>query len=353
MVRWSGRGLRMMTSAGDPSTDVPTMVGWLAILIAGGALVALSVSVLPYWPIEHKGTDLAIGVVMFPAGALLWVARRRVPAWMVHAGLLAGIGCITVAVWAVGPTAQTQAPALFYGFLSAFASAFLSRRTAMAYVALAGALYLGVLVLNWRAEMATQWTMGMIAIALPCAVISSLVGQLRSLALHDPLTGLANRRLLEQVLLTRMNAARRRNGLLSVAALDLDGLKTINDLAGHAAGDQLLIAAASGFAATLRAGDLLARVGGDEFIVLLPDADLSDAESAIQRMRARAAGVAFSAGLVSWRGETASELLQRADAALYAAKDAGGARTVADGTATHAGTPQSWPAPTQREQQAS
>jgi diguanylate cyclase (GGDEF)-like protein len=223
----------------------------------------------------------------------------------------------------------------------------------MAYVALAGALYLGVLALDWRAEMATQWAMGMIAIALPCAVISSLVGQLRSLAVHDPLTGLANRRLLEQVLVTHMNGARRRDRPLSVAALDLDGLKTINDLAGHAAGDQLLIAAASGFDATLRAGDLLARIGGDEFIVLLPDADLPDAESAIQRMRARAAGVAFSAGVVSWNGETASELLQRADAALYAAKEAGGARTVTEAPAAHAGTPQSSPGPTQREQQAS
>lgn len=353
MVRRSGRGLRLMTSAGDPSTDLPTMVGWLAILIAGGALVALSVRVLPYWPIEHKGTDLAVGVVMFPTGALLWAARWRVPAWTVHAGLLAGVGCITVAVWAVGPTAQTQAPALFYGFLSAFASAFLSRRIAMAYVALAGALYIGGLALDWRAEMATQWAMGMIAIALPCAVISSLVGQLRSLAVHDPLTGLANRRLLEQVLVTRMNGARRRDRPLSVAALDLDGLKTINDLAGHAAGDQLLIAAARGFAATLRAGDLLARVGGDEFIVLLPDADLSDAESAIQRMRARAAGVAFSAGVVAWNGETASELLQRADAALYAAKGAGGARTVADAPEAYAGAPQSSPGQPRREQRAS
>ncbi|MGH3266082.1 MAG: GGDEF domain-containing protein, partial [Trebonia sp.] len=274
------------------------MLGWLGVLIAGGALVAVSVSVLPYWPTEHKGTDLGIGVVMLPVGGALWVARRRAPAWVIHAGLLVGIGCITGAVWAVGPSPQTQAPALFYGFLSAFASAFLPRRLAMAYLGLAGAMYLGVLTLDWRAQMATQWAMGMVAITLPCAIISTLVGRLRALALRDPLTGLANRRLLDQLLPAQASHARRRRLPLSIAALDLDGLKTINDLAGHAAGDQLLISVARGFNRALRADDVLARIGGDEFILVLPGVNLAEAQLAVQRLRTATPGVAFSAGVV-------------------------------------------------------
>ena len=308
-----------------PSDDVttyrdPRMVGWLATLIGGGALVALSVEVLPYWPIQHTHVDAVTGVIMLPVGILLWVGRRRTPLPIVHGCLLAGIGAISAAVWAAGPTAQSQAPALFYGFVSAFASAFLAWRLAMAYLVLTGIAYLVVLLTHWRAEMWTQWVINMMAFALPCAIIASLVGQLRTQAVHDPLTGLANRRLLEQLLPTEMSVSTRNHRPLSVVAIDLDGLKAVNDTAGHAAGDELLIQAARGFRAGLRAGDSLARVGGDEFTVLLPDADLDTARGVVQRLREATPRIAFSAGVATWDGESADELLNRADAALYAVK---------------------------------
>jgi diguanylate cyclase (GGDEF)-like protein len=326
---WSRRGAdRRLTMPADPSTDLPTMLGWLAMLIAGGALVAISVELLPYWPIAHRRMDLLIGAVLCPVGVALWVVRRRAPRWTMHAGLLAGVCGITGAVWAVGPTAQTQAPALFYVFLSTFAGAFLSRRLAIGYLGLAGVEYFMVMALHWRAEMATQWAMTMLAVSVPCAVISTLVARLRVLALRDSLTGLANRRLLDELLPARLTVAAREDRPLSVAALDLDGLKAINDLAGHAAGDQLLLAAARSWSAALRTGDVMARVGGDEFILVLPDTDLPAAHAAVQRLRAAAPRVAFSAGVACWAGEGIDELVRRADAALYAAKQAGGARTI-------------------------
>ena len=324
---------RWVTSSSDPSTDVPTMLGWLAMLITAGGLVAVSVEVLPYWPIAHKRFDLGIGALLGPLGVALWMGRRHAPRWMMHAGLLAGVCGISGAVWAVGPSPQTQAPALFYVFLSTFAGAFLPRRLAIGYLGLAGAQYLAVLALHWRAEMATQWVLTMLAVTVPYAVTSSLVARLRSLALHDPLTGLANRRLLDELLPARLTVARRGHRPISVAALDLDGLKAINDLAGHATGDLLLKAAARCWSSASRAGDVMARVGGDEFILVLPDANLGAAEAAVQRLRAAAQGVAFSAGVACWTGEEdAASLLRRADAALYAAKQSGGAHTVSDTT---------------------
>jgi diguanylate cyclase (GGDEF)-like protein len=327
------RNLAIPLSPDDALTDVPTMVGWLAMLIVGGAVVAASVNVLPYWPIAHKDADWLIAAVMLPAGGLMWVWRHHAPHWTIHVGLVVGIWCITWSVWAAGANAESQSAALFYGFLAAFASAFLTRRVAIAYLVLVGVMYLGALLTHWQAAMATQWLVNMFAISVPCVVIGTLVGRLRNLALHDALTGLANRRLLEEILAFRINNARRDGRLFSVAAIDLDGLKRVNDNEGHAAGDHLLKSAAAGWTSVLRAGDSLARIGGDEFVLVLSDADLDAAKSAVQRLREATPHVAFSAGVACWNGQSLDELLRRADAGLYAAKKTGGGRTVSDPTA--------------------
>jgi diguanylate cyclase (GGDEF)-like protein len=327
------RDRRIATAPLDSLTDVPTMVGWLAMLSIAGSLAAASVNVLPYWPIEHKTADWYIAAVMLPVGVVMWLGRHRAPHWVVHAGLIIGVVCITWSVWAAGPTAESQAAALFYGFLSAFASAFLVRRQAVAYVIFAGVLYLGALLTHWREEMITQWTMNMFAIAVPCLVIGTLVARLRLLALHDTLTGLPNRRLLEETLTARVNMAGRDGRGFAVAAIDLDGLKRVNDTEGHAAGDRLLRSAAAGWTSVLRAGDSLARVGGDEFVLVLSNTDLAGALEAVQRLRDAVPHARFSAGVVCWSGQPIGELLRRADAGLYASKKMGGGTTVSDPTA--------------------
>lgn len=328
------RDRHIATSPLDALTDVPTMVSWLAVLIVAGSLAAASVNVVPYWPIEHKAVDWLIAAIMMPVGMAMLLTRQRAPHWTVHAGLIVGVCCITLSVWAAGPTAESQGPALFYGFLSAFASAFLVRRQAIAYVTLAGVVHLGALLTHWREQMAAQWTMNMFAIAVPCLVIGTLVGRLRRLALHDTLTGLPNRRLLEETLALRVKMAGRDSRPFSIAAIDLDGLKRVNDTEGHAAGDRLLRSAASGWTAALRAGDSLARVGGDEFVLVLFHTELADAKDAVQRLRDSTPQVRFSAGVVCWSGQPIDELIRRADAGLYAAKKMGGGITVSDPTAT-------------------
>jgi diguanylate cyclase (GGDEF)-like protein len=294
----------------------------------GGALVALSVDVVPYWPVTHPGVDLAIGVTMLPIGIAMWAVRRRASQPTIHAGLCVGIICISGSVWAAGPTAESQAPALFYGFLSAFACVFLSRRKGISYLAFAGALYLGVLVTHWRAEMASQWAITMTAVALPCFTISVLVERLRTLALRDPLTGLGNRRMLEEYLPRWLGLAGRDGSAITVVAIDLDNLKTVNDTAGHAAGDRMIVEATKRWSGALRSSDLLARVGGDEFVLVLLGAAVTDAESLIERLRDVTPDVRFCAGVAAWEGEEGHQLLHRADAALYVAKTGRRNRTV-------------------------
>jgi len=152
--------------------------------------------------------------------------------------------------------------------------------------------------------------------------------RLERLALTDPLTGLPNRRHLELHLARELARASRRGVGLAVAVFDLDGLKAVNDTQGHEAGDTLLRDTTTAWRTQLRAMDLLARVGGDEFVLVLPDCgDEATCRWTVDRVRE--AGAAASAGVAVWDGEEdVAALLRRADDALYAAKRGGGHRTL-------------------------
>jgi len=158
-------------------------------------------------------------------------------------------------------------------------------------------------------------------------------------ALHDPLTGLANRVLLLDRLDHALARTRRHPGYLAVLYLDLDRFKTVNDNLGHGVGDELLNIVARRLQETVRPSDSVARIGGDEFVAVLPD--LNDADEALQvaaRLFAVVAepvdlgqgGFVITASIgvagTADGGTGAGELLRRADLAMYAAKDRGRAR---------------------------
>src|SRR4051794_28366937 len=159
--------------------------------------------------------------------------------------------------------------------------------------------------------------------------------RLEAMLREDALTGLSNRRAILTQLAGMVSGARRHGRPLSVAVCDLDHFKRVNDTYGHKTGDQVLVAAAHAMATPLRAEDQLGRLGGEEFLVLLPDTGARAAERFAERMRAEVAAaptpvpVTVSIGIATWDGEAPEELLQRADEALYAAKQAGRDRVAA------------------------
>jgi diguanylate cyclase (GGDEF)-like protein len=157
-----------------------------------------------------------------------------------------------------------------------------------------------------------------------------LVDRLRAEARTDPLTGLGNRRRWQEELPLEVERARRSGAGLAVALIDLDRFKQLNDTAGHRAGDQLLQSVAQGFAAHLRAVDLVCRIGGDEFGTALPDTSPDTAREALERLRTSLpSGATCSVGLAVWDGhESPDHLVQRADEALYRAKAEGRDRLV-------------------------
>lgn len=162
---------------------------------------------------------------------------------------------------------------------------------------------------------------------------------IRDMAFHDPLTGLPNRKLLSDRLSVALAHAKRRRGRLALLFLDLDGFKCVNDRWGHSQGDALLRELGGRLGGALRTGDTVARIGGDEFTVLVPELPGEAAAAEVARKVIRAlerpftvAGVTVavtaSVGIALYPddGLDFDQLLQRADAAMYHAKALGGNR---------------------------
>lgn len=160
----------------------------------------------------------------------------------------------------------------------------------------------------------------------------------RELARHDPLTGLSNRKGFTEAALAILSRAQMENAGGAVMMLDLDGFKPINDRYGHAMGDQILVRLADKLASAARATDVVARLGGDEFAILCPKLQGEDIEQFCSRLLTAVASapadetpgcrLGGSIGIACYPqdGHSLEHLLNLADRAMYAAKNAGGHR---------------------------
>jgi len=173
--------------------------------------------------------------------------------------------------------------------------------------------------------------------------LSDELSRVHLLSVTDELTNLPNRRAFIRRLEDEVARVQRYGSPLSLALIDLDGFKSVNDRYGHAAGDEVLRHFATHVLSSFRHHDLVARYGGEEFSVILPNTNQEGALHALQKVKERAAHVTvqfggetlpqvtFSAGLAIYKsGQTPSELIERADSALYKAKNLGRNRIEVD-----------------------
>lgn len=170
------------------------------------------------------------------------------------------------------------------------------------------------------------------------AELEAALREARDIASHDPLTGVLNRRGLQEVFAREKARARRNQQPLAIALIDLDDFKCINDRHGHALGDAALIHLTRVIVQTLRPTDVCSRLGGEEFVLIMPGSELASARKALARLQEALAAQAvpgtvvqlsFSAGVAAVaEGEALEEVLERADRGVYQAKLAGKRRVI-------------------------
>jgi diguanylate cyclase (GGDEF)-like protein len=255
------------------------------------------------------------------------------------APLLVGVvlvALIAVADWATGP--ELSFSVLYLGAVVAVTWLGTRRHGMLVAVLAAAASLLAAVVADGTIAVATLWnaTTQLLVLLLAATAIGSLrhaVVEQRRMAMVDPLTGAMNRRAFELVAERERLRAGRDGSPLTLAYFDLDHFKQINDRLGHAAGDRILQEFTTAAEETIRGTDLLARIGGDEFVLLLPDTDAREAMVVVDRVRkilkdeeALAHPMTSSVGIASYRFPPSSvdAMLAGADELLYQAKDRGG-----------------------------
>ncbi|MFN8124636.1 MAG: GGDEF domain-containing protein [Thermoleophilia bacterium] len=330
--------LRMLVA---PPADRHAATRAMAVMLLGGAaFMGVLSAAVPSFAHGQIAMTVLIVAILGGSGLAVWRWPGVVPSWAF--GLAPYPAAATVLAANLATSDASAGAQLFLLWPVLYAAMFLSvaqTSLVLAAVTVADGLVTATIL---PGSVAVTDTAGLAtALAIACAVIfvlrrrvADLMAALERQALEDQLTGLLNRRALDVALTSALATHRRRNAPVSLLTIDVDGFKHVNDVSGHAAGDTALRHVADVLRASVRAGDVLGRMGGDEFVVILADCTRDGGRRVAEQIRAGVeaarVGVTVSIGVATAPedGADADALSRASDAALYGAKLGGRNRVV-------------------------
>ena len=312
------------------------------LLVLGAVLAALLVAVFGVDDLAHlaaaRDAVYACSAAGAALGAVFLLPPRPKPEWL--RSLAPPIGAVLICVpMAVGGT-STPAGQLLLVWPVLFAAYVLPERVAWWTLGVTLAAFASVAIRAHTRSSMGLWVEVAASLALTTTIVvtlrrraDALADALYAQARNDPLTGLANRRSFDEFLDREITGRARHGTSLSLLILDIDHFKKINDESGHPAGDVVLSSLATVLTGQVRAGDLVARIGGEEFAVLLPSCTTDQASKRAEALRIAVADtsrawhdpitVSVGVATIPDHAGSASALAAAADAALYRAKDSG------------------------------
>ena len=330
--------------------DPTATARFLAFLLAGGATLGLVSMTLPQPPGTSFAGIYTVLAASYATAALTLGLGARHPRLVPHLALATGTVLISFGIYFTGQTMSVYS--LFYVLIGLGGFYFLSLGDGYVHVVLVAVAYAALLAVQQTADGAERWliTVGTVLIAgvlvgLMRRRVDQLVSELQHavsrlelIARTDPLTGVHNRRGFTEQLDHELARGARSGEPCALLIADLDHFKRVNDRFGHAAGDAALTRTAAVLQAAVRRGDVVARLGGEEFAAVLPETGAEDAHTIAERLRTELAGsfaadelpLTISVGLACAPadGSAAADLVDAADRALYLAKRLGRNRTV-------------------------
>jgi diguanylate cyclase (GGDEF)-like protein len=331
-----------LSTHGSEDAHRAHMARFSALLYGGGAAVTALGLILPHQPqVDARG----LAAVAFASSVLAVLAAlggERLPRWAYVAMPAGGTVLVSLALLFNGERHGGPAGGdeMYYLWVILFAAYFLGRFATAAHAAFIAVSYAAALVAidpgpigvsRWISTVGLVCGSGLV-VHLLSRRIGRLVNELQIAARTDGLTGLPNRRALEEHFERAVARASRTRRPFALLLADIDHFKELNDRHGHVAGDAALAELGRVLPAELRRDDVPARVGGDEFVVLLPDLDVGEAtefgdritSNVSKRLAAAGAEVNLSFGVATFGrdGVTLDDLTRVADGGLYAAKRA-------------------------------
>lgn len=292
-----------------------------AVIYIGASLSGLLAMLFAY----PKGMDIQlityICLIALTLGISFYLLRYRFSIWMGVVHIFLGMPLVALVIWA-GHVPSGAILSLVYLLSSIYSFHFFKSYVSYFVVLLAGACFAYVAQLNhwdgWQA---------MTVLLIGCAssvgaVVNLMVKRLHTLATTDGLTGLFNRNTWDTLFEQEFIYLGRSKSSLSLMLIDLNDFKMVNDTQGHQAGDLILVKTAKAIKEVVRDSDVIARWGGDEFIILLRECNLVQAKRLVERLHKKLDGlITASVGITEYQpGDTQDIMLARADQLMYEEK---------------------------------